>query len=127
MGTISDFGGANAGDGRIQKLRKETCRSFTCSHCGKLQYATHRQVNRAARVHCLFCGGPLEETESSFKRRTHVSRSKIGRAIHVEFGDKPLRCETCDKRFRTPTALMLHVEEQGHAAAPPPRPKGFGL
>jgi len=129
MPYLDDYGGNYRGRRRRTKRTKENMRSYHCLHCEKLFYLTHRQATRRSGVHCPNCGGPGEESEESFQRRTGNKKEdaarlvgKIGaidtnrkgdsRVVAITANDpKPFYCESCYKQFRTEVALKLHYED----------------
>ena len=127
MPYLDDYGGNRYGRRYRTKRTAENLRSFNCLSCGKLFYATHRQMGRRCGVHCPNCGGAGEETNVSFKRRTGLHKTDAARLVGVagdinkhcsgqnrlvsHSGNKPFSCEGCDKSFRTEIALKLHQED----------------
>ena len=72
------------------------------------------------------CGGPVEETDTSFKARTGETKQKAmkklnkvvdERAVLAVTNDgtvilsKPNKCRVCHKGFRTTVALKLHYKD----------------
>lgn len=104
---IRDFSGGAYGSRRGRRIKCE--RSFRCVDCGKLRYLTRGELSRAARPHCLDCGGCLEETATS-RRRQEVSDERIERQ-HVA-----LRCRICGVGFIDEDSLANHLRENRDCA-----------
>ena len=66
---ILDYGGVHAQTGKPGSEDQRDKNSYRCNDCNSLQYATIQQATRSALLHCVHCGGSLEETESSRQRR----------------------------------------------------------
>ena len=126
MPYVSDYGGnarqRGAAGGRKQQGQQNN--SYRCLSCGKVSYYTKIQVARLKHhPHCTKCGGATEETEASFKRRVGKGKKVVGKIVGnmvVEYapgkfqcveGVRAGRCPVCDKPFRNPAAMRLHVEE----------------
>lgn len=97
--------------------------SFRCLTCWKLTIMSAREYNRVwgtKRVACAHCGGPTDETDASFKRRTGKTRSQAAKDITSAGILKPFKCFWCDATFRGRPGLNLHVRDHhpGHWKGP---------
>lgn len=108
---VDDYGGNRYGRRYTTKFNKENVRSYRCGHCEKLCYFSHREVARG-RLHCINCGGPVEETDISVRRNLGVTKKKLGAEVARGLDDaKPLTCRHCYKSFRSPAGLSLHIRD----------------
>lgn len=104
---IRDYSGGAYGSRRGRRINCE--RSFRCVDCGKLRYLTRGELSRAARPHCLDCGGCLEETAAS-RQRQEISDERIERQNTV------IRCRICGIGFIDEDSLAHHLRENRDCA-----------
>lgn len=115
MPRTSDFGGhaSDRGHGVYRAVKNKNHLSFFCLSCGKRCLLHPKTIGRASGIHCSKCGGPLEETDTSFKRRTGLTKTQAAKLMQSEYADdKPHECRFCFKRFRSLAARDLHIKEQ---------------
>lgn len=116
-GNISDYGGnAHYRRGaRTTRMSREKLRSFRCSDCNKIRFLTRLELTRAAVQHCLECGGSLEETKASRKRRiqqTDAQKLAIAGAYDFDTDENVSAtqyCICCESGWTDKNALFLHV------------------
>ena len=114
MGTVSDHGGNNYlhKSASFAGNKVGSSRSVRCDACGKLSYVLENEFLRAKIPSCYKCGGRLEETDRGHKRRIGLTKRQVATAINLGCpGKKPLECEFCGERFRSPAGMSLHVRD----------------
>lgn len=116
MPVASDYHG-DAGRRRKaarRKIEHKNHRSYRCLDCNTLRLVHRKELARAAMPRCVKCGGCLEETSVSIKRRLGVKKEEIGQELHDGLGIyeiKQYECRFCFKRFRSHAGLSLHVQD----------------
>ena len=81
--------------------------TMRCVNCNRLHYIERHLLGRARQPHCYECGGPLDETKASKKRKKFKQQSVIaGRT-------KKHRCLGCgcdigDEKDKT--LLLIHLK-----------------
>lgn len=84
-------------------------RSFRCLDCDKLRYVLQRELSRAARPHCLECGGCLEECDISRKREELPTKSQLAANARVAGIRKQRRCPHCGRAIGNNDDLARHL------------------
>ena len=92
--SVKDYGGDHYVSGRRgrTRLNKENTASHRCLSCGALRYVLPRELRRAARPHCLRCGGALEET-AALQRREYGTKTE--RKRKRPYASPAQRCRAC--------------------------------
>lgn len=75
--------------------------SQRCSLCNKLHYIKRVRLTWRSRPKCRTCGGLLVDTKALYEREY---KAKVKLALN-------LKCNHCDKRFRSEAGLNLHVRD----------------
>ncbi len=112
---VSDHGGRSYGTRpRRTKLVKEHIYSMRCLDCGALRFVLIHELERATAPRCLRCGGTLEETDVSRKRRIErsdavkIATGEAGGAGPAESG---VRCQGCGRKYRDRSYLAVHLTQ----------------
>lgn len=112
MPYLDDYGGNRYGRRRRTKRGKNDIHSYRCLTCNTLQYFTEREMNRARTPHCKGCGGALQETPASLKKRTGMTVKQYTKIASSGLDDfKPYQCRVCYERFRSSGGLAIHYRE----------------
>ena len=113
--SVKDYAGNNyvRGSRFRTKLKKENVGSYRCRDCGTLRYVAPMEWRRAAKPHCIRCGGPLEETPESEKRSlgTKTERKRAQQSFELEKAQAKAQpqCRGCGARFHDRSFLAQHV------------------
>ncbi len=99
MGYQDDYGGHHYGKRGRHKTGLDNRRSFRCLSCRKMRYVLLSELARAANVHCLECGGALEETAADQKKNYSKSKKRNPRR----------RCPGCGTLIGNNDELSIHL------------------
>ena len=85
--TVSDYGGAKYGRGRVGKSQL----SHRCRDCNTLRYTRKAEWFRASLPRCLACGGPLIETAATEKEQYGGKRERKRKTAAMEAAKAAIR------------------------------------
>jgi hypothetical protein len=80
-----------------------------CLDCNALRYLDIATANRAAKPHCIKCGGPLEEIDVSRKRWDLPTKTQLASELEKRKERKKenkIRCLGCGITFSEPSASI---------------------
>ena len=117
MTRTSDYGGhgQDRKAATARKIKDKNHRSYFCLDCGKRRLVHPKELGRRAMPRCTSCGGTLEETETSVKRRLGVTKKQLAKELNDGLGVyeiKQYECPHCHERFRSQGGLAVHVNER---------------
>jgi len=99
----------------LAKWNTERGRSFRCIDCEKAQFLSLQEAVRDAVLHCIFCGGSLDETKES--RERHLRRlfgpaNRNGREETKKLQLKQIcPCSCCRSKWTSMHTLVYHISE----------------
>ncbi len=116
--TVTDYKGNSYGKrgGRSFKRSKETTQSFHCRDCGTLAYVPPYEWSRAAKPHCIRCGGPLLESKISqvrtlgTKTERKLKNKDVADAL-TKVAMQP-KCWSCGVNVMDGDYLAMHLRSE---------------
>ncbi len=113
---LSDHAGhaQDRGVARSTQRTADKVDSFECVNCGTRRYVTPLEWTRAAKPHCLKCGGALTDTQATVKKNGggKLARRQAEKKMDAVLADvrNSLKCWSCGHRAADGFQLGQHLK-----------------